>query len=59
MIFAVIATTVVLVAVFLPVGFATGVTGQLFAEFALTLAGSVIVSSFVALTLAQPSPPES
>ncbi|MFO8039359.1 MAG: efflux RND transporter permease subunit [Sodalinema sp.] len=51
-IFAVIATTVVLVAVFLPVGFATGVTGQLFAEFALTLAGSVIVSSFVALTLA-------
>ncbi|MCC5899247.1 MAG: efflux RND transporter permease subunit [Phormidium sp. BM_Day4_Bin.17] len=51
-VFAVIATTVVLVAVFLPVGFATGVTGQLFAEFALTLAGSVIVSSFVALTLA-------
>ncbi len=51
-VFAVIATTVVLVAVFLPVGFSTGTTGRLFTEFALTLAGSVIISSFVALTLA-------
>ncbi len=51
-VFAVIATTAVLVAVFLPVGFATGATGRLFVEFALTLAGAVIISSFVALTLA-------
>ncbi|MBP0002443.1 MAG: efflux RND transporter permease subunit [Cyanobacteria bacterium SBC] len=51
-VFAVIATTVVLVAVFLPVGFSTGTTGRLFTEFALTLAGSVVISSFVALTLA-------
>ena len=40
-VFAVIATTLVLVAVFLPVGFATGTTGRLFTEFALTLAGAV------------------
>ncbi|NER36352.1 MAG: efflux RND transporter permease subunit [Oscillatoria sp. SIO1A7] len=51
-VFAVIATTVVLIAVFVPVGFSTGNTGRLFAEFALTLAGSVVLSSFVALTLA-------
>lgn len=51
-VFAVIATTVVLVAVFVPVGFSGGTTGRLFNEFAITLAGSVIVSSFVALTLA-------
>ena len=53
-VFAVIATTLVLVAVFLPVGFATGATGRLFTEFAITLAGAVVVSSFVALTLAPP-----
>lgn len=51
-VFAVIATTLVLVAVFLPVGFASGTTGRLFTEFALTLAGAVVLSSFVALTLA-------
>jgi len=51
-VFAVIATTAVLVAVFLPVGFTRGATGRLFVEFALTLAGSVVISSFVALTLA-------
>ncbi len=51
-VFAVIATTIVLVAVFVPVGFSGGTTGRLFNEFAITLAGSVIVSSFVALTLA-------
>jgi len=51
-VFAVIATTLVLIAVFLPVGFATGTTGRLFTEFALTLAGAVVLSSFVALTLA-------
>ncbi|MEO0946828.1 MAG: efflux RND transporter permease subunit [Cyanobacteria bacterium J06641_5] len=53
-VFAAIATTVVLVAVFLPVGFARGTTGQLFAEFAITLAGAVVISTFVALTLAPP-----
>jgi HAE1 family hydrophobic/amphiphilic exporter-1/multidrug efflux pump len=51
-VFAVIATTVVLVAVFFPVAFAAGSVGRLFNEFALTLAGAVVISSFVALTLA-------
>lgn len=49
--FAVLATTVVLVAVFAPVAFSEGRTGRLFTEFALTLAGAVIVSTFIALTL--------
>ena len=49
--FAVIATTVALVAVFVPVAFMEGRTGRLFTEFALTLAGAVIISSFVALSL--------
>ncbi len=49
--FAVVAMTLTLAAVFAPIGFATGRTGQLFAEFALTLAGSVLISGFVALTL--------
>ena len=49
--FAVIATTLTLAAVFLPVAFQTGGTGRLFYEFGITLAVSVIVSSFVALTL--------
>lgn len=53
-VFAAIATTAVLVAVFLPVAFARGTTGQLFAEFAITLAGAVVISTFVALTLAPP-----
>ena len=52
--FAVIATTVVLVAVFVPVIFSGGETGRLFAEFAATLAGAVVVSTVVALTLAPP-----
>ncbi|MDQ8195727.1 efflux RND transporter permease subunit [Coraliomargarita sp. SDUM461004] len=47
----VIATTLVLVAVYLPVAFQGGLTGSLFQEFALTLSGAVIVSSVVALTL--------
>jgi HAE1 family hydrophobic/amphiphilic exporter-1/multidrug efflux pump len=50
-IFAVIATTLVLVAVFVPVGLSSGTTGRLFAEFAFTLAGSVVISTVVALTL--------
>lgn len=48
---AVIAMTLTLVAVFAPLAFATGRTGRLFIEFALTLAGAVFVSGFVALTL--------
>jgi len=47
----VIATTLVLVAVYLPIAFQGGLTGSLFREFALTLSGAVIVSSIVALTL--------
>ena len=49
--FAVIAMTLTLVAVYAPVSFAEGRTGKLFLEFALTLAGAVAVSGFVALTL--------
>ncbi len=50
--FAVIATTLTLAAVFLPVAFQTGRTGRLFYEFGITLCVSVLVSAFVALTLA-------
>jgi multidrug efflux pump len=49
--FAVIATTVVLVAVFVPVSFTTGDIGRLLSEFALTMAAAVGFSSFVALSL--------
>ena len=49
--FAVVAMTLTLASVFAPLAFATGRTGRLFIEFALTLAGAVIVSGFVALTL--------
>lgn len=49
--FAVIATTIVLVAVFLPIGFLEGNIGRLFSEFAITLAVAVLFSSWVALTL--------
>jgi multidrug efflux pump len=49
--FAVIAMTMTLAAVFAPLAFTPGRTGRLFTEFALTLAGAVIVSGFVALTL--------
>jgi multidrug efflux pump len=49
--FAVIAMTLTLAAVYAPIAFQTGRIGRLFAEFALTLAGAVIVSGFVALTL--------
>ncbi len=50
--FAVIATTAVLVAVFVPISFLPSTTGRLFREFGFVLALSVIISSFVALTLA-------
>ena len=49
--FAVIATTIALVAVFSPLAFLTGATGRLFNEFGITLAASVLFSGFVALTL--------
>ena len=48
---AVIAITITLVAVFLPIAFQSGTTGILFKEFAVATAGSVIISAFVALTL--------
>ena len=43
--------TLTLASVFAPLAFATGRTGRLFIEFALTLAGAVMVSGFIALTL--------
>jgi multidrug efflux pump len=49
--FAVLAMTLTLAAVFAPIGFTEGRTGRLFSEFALTLAGAVLISGFVALTL--------
>ncbi len=49
--FAVIATTISLVAVFTPLAFLTGSTGRLFNEFGIAVAGSVVISGFVALTL--------
>jgi len=50
--FAIVATTAVLVAVFVPIAFLEGDIGRLFSEFALTMAAAVIFSSLVALTLA-------
>ncbi|MDR3671670.1 MAG: efflux RND transporter permease subunit [Holophaga sp.] len=47
----IVAMTVVLVAVYVPIGFQGGLTGSLFTEFAFTLAGSVVMSGVVALTL--------
>ena len=47
----VVATTIVLVAVYAPIGLQGGLTGSLFREFAFTLAGAVTISTVVALTL--------
>ena len=47
----VVAMTITLAAVYAPIGFVAGVTGALFREFAFTLAGAVVVSGFIALTL--------
>jgi len=49
--FAVISTTVTLAAVFVPIVFLEGLTGRLFREFGVVVAGSVLVSAFVALSL--------
>ena len=47
----VVAMTITLAAVYAPIGFLTGLTGSLFREFAFTLAGAVVISGIVALTL--------
>jgi multidrug efflux pump len=49
--FAIISTTVTLAAVFLPIIFLQGLTGRLFREFGIVVAGSVLISAFVSLTL--------
>lgn len=49
--FAIISITLTLAAVYAPIGFTTGLTKILFKEFAFTLAGTVIISGFIALTL--------
>jgi multidrug efflux pump len=49
--FAIVAMTLTLAAVYAPIGFQPGTTGKLFTEFAWTLAGAVLISGFVALTL--------
>ena len=48
--FAIISTTITLVAVFIPIVFLEGMTGRLFREFSIVIAGAVTISSFVALT---------
>lgn len=50
--FAIVATTLTLIAVFVPISFMGGDVGRLFAEFGFTLAAAVVVSSVVALSLA-------
>nr|HPR60277.1 efflux RND transporter permease subunit [Prolixibacteraceae bacterium] len=49
--FAILSTTITLVAVFIPIVFLEGMTGRLFREFSIVIAGAVSISSFVALTL--------
>lgn len=49
--FAIVSTTITLAAVFLPIVFLSGLTGRLFREFGIVVAGSVIISAFVSLTL--------
>ncbi|TMJ37803.1 MAG: efflux RND transporter permease subunit, partial [Alphaproteobacteria bacterium] len=49
--FAIVAMTLTLAAVYAPIAFMPGSTGRLFLEFALTLAGAVVISGFIALTL--------
>ncbi|MCI0596958.1 MAG: efflux RND transporter permease subunit, partial [candidate division Zixibacteria bacterium] len=49
--FAIISTTIALVAVFMPIVFLEGLTGRLFKEFGIVLGGAVVISAFVALTL--------
>ncbi len=49
--FAVVSTSITLAAVFLPIFFLSGFTGRLFREFAVVVAGSVLISAFVSLSL--------
>jgi multidrug efflux pump len=49
--FAIVSTTIVLICVFLPVIFLSGITGRLFREFSIAVSGAVLISSFVALSL--------
>lgn len=49
--FAVLSTTVTLLAVFIPIVFMDGITGRLFREFSIVIAGTVCISSFAALTI--------
>ena len=49
--FAIISTTITLASVFLPIMFLQGLTGRLFREFGVVVAGSVLISAFVSLTL--------
>jgi hydrophobe/amphiphile efflux-1 (HAE1) family protein len=49
--FAIVSTTITLTAVFLPVIFLDGLTGRLFREFGVVVAGSVVISAFISLTL--------
>jgi multidrug efflux pump len=49
--FAIISTTITLASVFLPIMFLSGLTGRLFREFGVVIAGSVLISAFVSLTL--------
>lgn len=49
--FAVISTTIALIAVFMPIVFLQGLTGRLFKEFGIVIGGSVAISAFIALTL--------
>lgn len=49
--FAILAMTITLAAVYAPLGFASGVTGAFFRQFAFTLAGTIVISGFIALTL--------
>lgn len=48
--FAIVSTTITLIAVFFPIVFMEGTTGRLFREFSIVISGSVLISSFVALT---------
>lgn len=49
--FAIISTTITLIAVFMPIVFLSGVTGRLFREFGMVVAGAILISAFVSLTL--------
>lgn len=49
--FAIISTTITLICVFLPIFFMLGLTGRLFREFAMVVAGAIIISMFISLTL--------